>query len=215
MSSDQIPSWAADVASAILQMVLKKDPFTFFHCCRVGQAARKLGRALSLPEYELALLEYSGLFHDIGKVGLPDHLLLKPGRLTEAEFDQMKSHAEMSVEIIRPLTKDPFFRHLVPGVRYHHERFNGQGYPTGLVGEKIPFIARVLTVVDSVDAMMHARPYREAQNWDYVKNELVLYSGTQFDPRLVQVYLESVSKGLFENEHNQDEIVIPGILKAA
>ncbi|MEK6556356.1 MAG: HD domain-containing protein, partial [Bdellovibrionota bacterium] len=76
-----IPLWATDVAAALLQAVLKKDPFTFYHCCRVGRAARQMGLELNLPEYELALLEFSGLFHDIGKIGIPDSILLKPGRL--------------------------------------------------------------------------------------------------------------------------------------
>lgn len=215
MSSNTLPTWAPDAAGAILQTVLKKDPFTFFHCCRVGQASRKLGRLLQLPEYELALLEYSGLFHDIGKVGLPDNVLLKPGRLDNNEHELMKNHAEMSVEIIRPLTKEPFFRFLLPGIRFHHERFDGKGYPVGLIGEKIPLIARAIAVVDAVDAMMNTRPYRQAQSWDYVKKELIDYSGTQFDPRLVQIYLEAANNGLFHEHESADEIVVPRILKAA
>jgi HD-GYP domain-containing protein (c-di-GMP phosphodiesterase class II) len=194
---------------------LKKDPFTFYHCCRVGQAARKLGIALNLPEFELAVLEYSGLFHDIGKVGLPDSVLLKPGRLDEHEHGMMKNHAEMSVQIIRPLIKHPFFRFLVPGIRYHHERYDGKGYPMGMSGEKIPFIARALAVVDSVDAMTNTRPYRKALSWDYVKKELVDYSGTQFDPTMVQVYLKAVKEGLFDRDTAHEEIVVPIILRAA
>lgn len=215
MSGNEIPHWAPDVAAAILQTVLKKDPFTFFHCCRVGQAARKLGKVMQLPEFELAILEYSGLFHDIGKVGLSDGILLKPGRLDENEHQMMKNHAEMSVQILRPLTKHAFFRFLIPGVRYHHERFDGKGYPVGLSGEKIPLIARAVAVVDAVDAMMNTRPYRQALTWEYVQKELVDYSGTQFDPRLVQIYLEAANRGFFEEEHTQEEIVVPKILRAA
>ncbi len=215
MPSGKIPAWAPDVAAAILQTVLKKDPFTFFHCCRVGQNSRKLGHLLHLPEYELAILEYSGLFHDIGKVGLPDSVLLKPSRLDENEHAQMKNHAEMSVDIIRPLTKEPFFRFLIPGVRYHHERYDGKGYPHGLMGEKIPLMARAIAVIDSVDAMMNTRPYRQALTWDYVKKELVDYSGTQFDPRLAQVYLEAANQGFFHDAPARDEIVVPQILKIA
>jgi HD-GYP domain-containing protein (c-di-GMP phosphodiesterase class II) len=215
MSSNDIPTWAPEVATSILQTVLKKDPFTFFHCCRVGQAARKLGRVMNLPEFELAVLEYSGLFHDIGKVGLPDHVLLKPGRLSDEEHNQMKSHAEMSVEIIRPLTKHAFFRSLMPGVRYHHERFDGKGYPNGLMGEKIPMMARAVAIVDAVDAMMNTRPYRQALNWDYVKKELVDYSGTQFDPKLVQIYLAALNNGQIDDQAGHDEVVVPHILRAA
>jgi HD-GYP domain-containing protein (c-di-GMP phosphodiesterase class II) len=215
MSNESIPSWAAEATAAILQTVLKKDPFTFYHCCRVGQAARTFGEVMGFPEMDLAILEYSGLFHDIGKVGLPDSVLLKPGRLDEGEHQQMKNHAEMSVEIIRPLTKHTFFRHLVPGVRYHHERFDGKGYPIGLIGEKIPIMARTIAIVDAVDAMMNTRPYRQGLNWDYVKKELVDYSGTQFDPRLVQIYLEAANKGIFTTPQTEKEFIVPQILRVA
>lgn len=215
MSSDQLPIWAPDAASALLQTVLKKDPFTFYHCCRVGQAARRLGRAMNMPELELAIMEYTGLFHDIGKVGLPDHVLLKPGRLSEEEHNLMKSHAEMSVQIVRPLTKHAFFRFLIPGIRYHHERFDGKGYPVGLVGEKIPLMARAVAVVDAVDAMMNTRPYRQALSFDYAKKELLDYSGTQFDPNLVQLYLKAVNDGYFDNDKRTDEVVVPQILRVA
>lgn len=216
MSKENVPDWAADAAAAILQTVLKKDPFTFYHCCRVGQAARKLGQALHLPEFELAILEYGGLFHDVGKVGLPDSILLKPGRLDENENAMMKNHAEMSVQIIRPLTRHSFFRFVVPGVRFHHERFDGKGYPMALAGEKIPIHARAIAVVDAVDAMMNTRPYRQALDWDYVKKELVDYSGTQFDPHLVQVYLAAVASGFITQDgSDSSEVVVPTILRTA
>jgi HD-GYP domain-containing protein (c-di-GMP phosphodiesterase class II) len=217
MSHSEIPDWAADAAGSILQAVLKKDPFTFYHCCRVGEASRTLGKAMGLPEFELAILEYSGLFHDIGKIGVPDHILLKPGRLTEDEMKPMMNHAEMSVQMIRPLTRHAFFRFIVPGVRYHHERFDGKGYPIGLKGEKIPLIARMISVVDAVDAMMNTRPYRQGLSLDYVKNELVQYSGTQFDPNIVQVYLKALNEGHFETGKSNDDslLVVPKILRTA
>ena len=215
MSKEAIPAWAAEATAAILQAVLKKDPFTFYHCCRVGQAARRLGEVMGMPEFDLAILEYSGLFHDVGKVGLPDSVLLKPGRLDNKEHTQMKDHAEMSVDILRPLTKHAFFRYLVPGVRYHHERFDGKGYPIGLMGEKIPVTARMIAVVDAVDAMMNTRPYREAMTWDYVQSELIKHSGSQFDPRLAQIYLEAANKGLFEQPASEREVIVPAILRAA
>lgn len=213
--SQGIPSWAPDVASAILQSVLKKDPFTFYHCARVGSAARKMGEVMGLRPYDLAVLECSGLFHDVGKVGVPESILLKPARLSTDEVKIMMSHSEMSVEMMRPLTKHMFFRHVVPGVRYHHERFDGKGYPFGLEGEKIPLFARIVAIVDSVDAMMHTRPYREALDWDYVKKELVDYSGTQFDPKLAEIYLQSVEIFQDEDNNSADEVVIPAVLKAA
>jgi HD-GYP domain-containing protein (c-di-GMP phosphodiesterase class II) len=213
--SKEIPVWAPEVATSLLQSLLKKDPFTFFHCCRVGRAARKLGEAMGLREYELAVLEFSGLFHDIGKMGIPDGVLLKPDRLNEHEFAVMKDHAEMSVQIVRPLTKHEFFRHVVPGVRYHHERFDGKGYPIGVKGEQIPLFARIVMVVDAVDAMLNTRPYRQGLSWDYVKKELVDYQGTQFDPNIAQAFLASANQVVDEDSAAKDEIAVLQILKAA
>ncbi|MEK6555309.1 MAG: HD domain-containing phosphohydrolase, partial [Bdellovibrionota bacterium] len=155
---------------------------------------------------------------DIGKIGIPDSILLKPGRLDLHEVNIMKNHAEISVDIIRPLTKNTFFRHLVPGVRYHHERFDGVGYPIGLKAEKIPFYARIITVVDTVDAMLNTRPYRNALTMDHVKKELIEYSGTQFDPQLAQLYLASQPKWESDGQilaPNKDEVVIKDILRIA
>ena len=214
--SQEIPGWAPDVAAAILQSVLKKDPFTFYHCARVGRAARKMGEVMGLRPYDLAVLEYSGLFHDVGKVGVPESILLKPARLSKDEVKIMMSHSEMSVEMMRPLTKHPFFRHVVPGVRYHHERFDGKGYPFGLQGEKIPLFARIVGVVDSVDAMMNTRPYRDALTWDYVKKELVDYAGTQFDPKIAEIYLSAIDEFQnIEEKPGEEEVVVPTVLKAA
>lgn len=218
MGLDQkIPVWATDVAASILDAVKKKDPFTFYHCCRVGRAARLMGIEMGMPEYDLALLEFSGLLHDVGKIGVPDSILLKPARLTPEEVEIMKNHAEMSVSIIRPLTRDEFFRYLVPGIRFHHERFDGGGYPMALKGEKIPLFARIISVVDTVDAMLNTRPYRQALTMEHVKQELVEHSGTQFDPKLVQLYL-AASPRWFEDGGMQEgvrEVVVSDILKAA
>jgi HD-GYP domain-containing protein (c-di-GMP phosphodiesterase class II) len=117
--------------------------------------------------------------------------------------------------MIRPLTKHSFFRHVVPGVRFHHERYDGHGYPVGLKGEQIPLFARVVMVVDAVDAMINTRPYRQALSWDYVKKELVDYQGTQFDPKLAQIYLSSIDLMEDQETGSKEEIVVPLVLKAA
>lgn len=217
MSSDSsvFPAWAPEMAEVLLQAVLKKDPFTFYHCCRVGRAARKLGEIMGLREYDLAVLEFSGLFHDIGKIGVPDNILLKPGRLDVEEVKIMKNHAEMSVEMIRPLAKHSFFRHVIPGVRFHHEQFGGSGYPLSLEGEKIPAFARIIAVVDSVDAMTHTRPYRQALGMDHVKKELVDFSGTQFDPKVAQAFLASLDQMENPDATAKEEIIIPKVLRVA
>lgn len=213
MSWDDIPSWANDVTNSILQTVKKKDPFTFYHCCRVGKGSRKLAKAMGLNEFEQAVLEFSGLFHDIGKVGIPDDILLKPTRLTSDEIDIMKAHPIKSAEIIAPLSHIPFFRFLLPGVRYHHEKIDGSGYPFNLSGERIPLPARVIAVVDTYDAMTNKRPYREAMPVDRVLRELLDYSGTQFDANIVKIFLEAMP--YFQEEDESDDVVISHVLKAA
>lgn len=217
MAWDDIPEWATQVASSILQTVKEKDPHTFYHCCRVGRASRQLAKAAGLNEFEQAVLEYSGLFHDVGKVGIPDNILLKPGRLEQTEIDQMKSHPVKSAAIIDPLTFNAFFRFLLPGIRYHHEKIDGTGYPFGLVGERIPLPARLVAVVDTFDAMTNVRPYRKPLPRDKVINELKLFSGTQFDANLVKVFLEYLPflEKLDQNKVDQEEMVVAKIIKAA
>ncbi len=217
MAWDDIPEWAKDIAQSILLSVKAKDEFTFYHCCRVGRASRRLGKAMGLNEFDQSVLEFSGLFHDIGKVGVPDNILLKPGRLTGEEITVMKSHPELSAQIIEPLTHIPFFKFLMPGIRYHHEKFDGSGYPIGLAGEKIPLPARVIAVVDTVDAMANARPYRQALPMDKILRELQDYSGTQFDGNIVKIYLEARVQWEKEKEEEvqKNEIVVAKIIKAA
>ncbi|MCB0362388.1 MAG: HD-GYP domain-containing protein [Bdellovibrionales bacterium] len=213
MAWDDIPEWANDVTNSILQTVKKKDPFTFYHCCRVGIGSRKLAKAMGLNEFEQTVLEFSGLFHDIGKVGIPDDILLKPGKLTAEEVDIMKVHPIKSAEIIDPLSHIPFFRFLLPGIRYHHERIDGNGYPFNLIGERIPLPARVIAVVDSFDAMTNRRPYREPLSESKVIKELVDYSGSQFDANIVKVFLEALPH--FRDEQAPEDLVTTQLLKAA
>lgn len=194
----KIPSWVDLVAEAILKSVDLKDPFTGDHCRRVGEGSYRLARIMGLTEHEQTVIYYSGVFHDIGKMGIPDSVLLKPGKLTKEEFDIMRNHAEMSVEILKPFTKDMFFRSLIPGVRYHHEKFDGSGYPHHMKGEDIPLSARVIAVVDTYDAMSNARPYRQPLDEAVVLKELHDYAGRQFDPKIVEVFLKNLDewKGL-------------------
>jgi HD-GYP domain-containing protein (c-di-GMP phosphodiesterase class II) len=210
---DDIPDWSSTVADALLQTVKMKDPFTFYHCCRVGRAARRLAQAAGLNEYDQHRLEFSGLFHDVGKVGIPDNILLKPGSLTSQEFETMKSHALKSAEIIEPLNHIAFFKSLLPGIRSHHERIDGRGYPYNLEGDKIPLTARIITIVDTVDAMMHTRPYRKGLSFDIVKQELQEFSGSQFDAQLVKIYLDAIRFWKADQEADKEEMVIGQILK--
>ncbi len=216
MSWDDVPTWANSVAESLLTAVRQKDEFTFSHCLRVGRAARRLALAMGLNEFEQAVLEFSGLFHDIGKVGVPESVLLKPGKLDPSEVELMKAHANHSAKILEPFSQTPFFRFLLPGVRYHHERIDGVGYPFGLSGERIPLPARILAVVDTVDAMSFNRPYRTALPKERVLQELKDHSGSQFDAHIVKIYLDSLP--FVEKNPNQgveEELVIQQLFKAS
>lgn len=190
-----IPNWAYDSTRAILEALKAVDPSTYAHCCRVGEMARKLARDAGLNEYEQKMAEFAGLLHDVGKMGVDSRIVHKPGKLDEREQALMRDHAVMSEMIVRPLAiNNSFFSELLPGVRGHHERIDGEGYPDKLLGEAIPLIARVILVVDTFDAMSQDRAYRKGLPVDVVYNELIRCSGTQFDPQLVTVFLEAHKK---------------------
>lgn len=215
MAWDDIPDWSLDVARQMLDLVNEKDPFTFHHCCRVGRNSRKLAKALSLNEFEQAILEYGGLFHDIGKVEIPTEILTKPGRLDRNEIEIIKEHPEMSVKMIQHLDHVAFFRFMIPGVRYHHEKIDGTGYPNAMRGDKVPLFARVIAVVDSYDAMTNARPYRNALGEEKAIKELKDFSGSQFDTHIVKSFLEILPSINKTEVAEADEVVISRLIKAA
>lgn len=152
--------------------------------------SRLLAEAAGLSEHDCRVIEYAGLFHDIGKVGVPDEILMKPAKLTDAEYEVMKSHPLLSVEMLTPISEVEFFAKTLPGVRHHHERYDGRGYPVGLMGEKIPLASRVILVVDTFDAMTWSRPYRKGLPTAVAYKELKEFAGRQFDPRMVEVFLK-------------------------
>ncbi len=217
MAWDDIPDWSLEVAEQLLAEVKEKDPFTFFHCCRVGRRSRKLAKALGLNEFEQSVIEYAGLFHDIGKAKIPTEILTKPGRLDSKEIEIIKSHPELSAEMIKHLAHVPFFRFMLPGVRYHHEKIEGTGYPNALKGDSIPLFARIIAVVDSFDAMTHARPYRNPLPEEKAIKELKDFSGRQFDAKLVNYFLELIPHLKKEDEKNahEEEVVVGHLIKKA
>jgi putative nucleotidyltransferase with HDIG domain len=183
-----IPDWSVEVAQNIMAKVKLKDVETFDHCVRVSRMAKLLARAVGLDEFDARIVEYAGLFHDIGKVGIPDEILLKPAKLTEEEYLVMKSHPVLSVKILEPVAHLDFFGKVLPGVRNHHERFDGRGYPDGVKGEDIPLASRIILVVDTFDAMTWSRPYRRGLSAEVACKELVDFAGRQFDPKLVEIF---------------------------
>lgn len=215
MAWDDIPDWALNTARELLAEVKAKDEFTFHHCCRVGRQSRRLAKAMGLNDFEQAILEYAGLFHDIGKARIPTEVLTKPGRLNKEEIEIIKAHPTLSAEMIKHLDHVPFFRFMLPGIKYHHERIDGGGYPHALRGDAIPLFARVIAVVDSYDAMTNARPYRNPLAPEKAVQELKDFSGTQFDYHLVQAYLELLPVQADPESVEREEVVVAHILKSA
>ena len=186
-----IPKWAELVSNALLQSLRERDPYTYGHCLRVARNAKLLAQAAGLSEEQQRIIEFSSMFHDLGKIGIPDRVLLKPGHLNEEESVIMREHPIKSVEIIEPLTSVPIFKAMIPGIRHHHERVDGTGYPDGVKGDQVPLEARVILIADTFDAMTTTRPYRKGLPEDYAYRELHRFSGRQFDPQLVQVFLKA------------------------
>lgn len=163
-----------------------RDFFTAGHSHRVSEVAVDIGRALDLNESEIEMLEWAGTLHDIGKIGVPDAVLMKPGRLTDAEMEIIRAHPVLGALIVRPIK---MLSPEVPLIRHHHEWFNGTGYPDKLAGEEIPFLSRVLAVADSFDAMTSQRPYRmKPMTPAEAVAELRKGCGTQFDPQMVAAF---------------------------
>ncbi len=186
-----VPSSAYEMAKTLLQSLKIVDPLTFYHCCRVGEYSRKLARDAGLEDYEQKVAEFAGLFHDVGKIGIPQVVLHKPSKLDPDEFDLVKKHAEISEQIVQVLSEDPFFKALLPPIRGHHERIDGSGYPDGLAGDQVPLVARVILVVDTYDAMTQSRSYRKGLTPEIAYAELNKFSGQQFDAQLVKIFLQA------------------------
>jgi HD domain-containing protein len=173
------------LARSLTAAIDAKDSYTFGHSERVARIAVELGRQLGLQEEELSDVFLAGLLHDIGKIGVRDAVLRKTDPLTPEEFDHIKQHVTIGDSILKDLH---LIRHLLPGVRNHHERYDGRGYPDGLAGDAIPLLARILAVADSFDAMTTNRPYRAALPLARVEQILGEGAGTQWDRRVIEAF---------------------------
>ena len=164
-----------------------KDTYTRGHSDRVSSYSVILGEKLGLSEQDINTLRIGGLFHDIGKIGVPDSILLKDSRLTDDEYSEIKNHPSIGAHILSNAT---IFKDIIPIVKHHHERYDGNGYPGRLKGEEIPYLARIAAVADAFDAMTSKRTYRNSLSLDIVKEEIEKNKGTQFDPNLADVFLD-------------------------
>lgn len=184
-----VPQDLLKKVNEILNELKQFDIVTYNHCVRVSHLSRFLAEAAELTEYEKLQAQFAGLLHDVGKMKIPLDVLHQPRKLTDEEYKQVKNHAVYSAELLEPLEHSHFFREVQLAVLHHHERLDGKGYPFGLEGEQIPYISRVILIVDTVDAMTQDRPYRKGLPLEVVYQELEKHAGTQFDPHLVKVFL--------------------------
>src|SRR5258708_3626642 len=180
---------AEQVIFSLAAAVEAKDPFTERHTQRVAETARHVGRRLGLSEFALDALYRGGIIHDIGKIGVPDSILLKPGPLNEVETARMREHVAIGEAILRPLQSAAS---LLPIIRHHHERYDGRGYPDGLRGREIPRLARIVSICDAFDALVNDRPYPPRLTTDAAVNVLRSGAGTQWDPEMVEVLTSEV-----------------------
>ncbi|MFR2533864.1 MAG: HD-GYP domain-containing protein [Clostridia bacterium] len=164
-----------------------KDPYTRGHSDRVSAYSVLIGEKLELQEEEIKTLRIGGLFHDIGKIGIPDSILLKEAKLSDDEYSQIKNHPAIGAHILNNAT---IFQDILPIVMHHHERYDGNGYPGKLKGEAIPYLARITAVADTFDAMTSKRTYRDALPLQTVISEIERCSGSQFDPAIASVFLD-------------------------
>jgi putative nucleotidyltransferase with HDIG domain len=184
------------VLSSLAHAMETRDRGTYGHSRRVSHNSELIAAALGLDPEERDNLKAAALLHDIGKIGTSDFILGKKGALTEEEKKIVRGHPQQGVEILRPLAGA--FKQLgsiLPAILHHHENFDGSGYPSGLAGEAIPLLARIITVADTYDAILSDRPYRCSQGHDQAMAELVHCAGSQFDPKIVDVYVKKAADG--------------------
>ncbi|MGC8718879.1 MAG: HD-GYP domain-containing protein, partial [Thermodesulforhabdaceae bacterium] len=187
------------ILRSLVNALEAKDIYTGKHSERVTFVADYLARTMGRPMEELDAINTIGYLHDIGKIGIPDHILNKPGRLSTDEFELIKSHPTIGENIVKELGLSEIERSII---RHHHERWDGKGYPDGIGGEDIPFITRIVTVADAYDAMTTNRPYRKALDKDTVRNEFLRNKGIQFDPQVVEAMFDVFEKLPHEDDNN-------------
>jgi HD-GYP domain-containing protein (c-di-GMP phosphodiesterase class II) len=183
---EQVSALRTSVICAFNQLLDLKDLNTGVHSTRLAEWGMRVGQELGLEEPELQNLEIAALLHDIGKVGIPDAILRKPGKLEADEYALMKKHPEYGWAVLRML---PGFERAALDILHHHESFDGKGYPAGLKESEIPIVSRIVSVIDAFDAMVSSRPYRKGLPFEEAVRRLILASGTQFDPVVVQCFL--------------------------
>lgn len=190
-SNRKITNLTTQVMMALVSAIDAKDAYTNGHSLRVAEYSRELARRMGKSTQEMNDIYYIGLLHDIGKIGIPDRIINKPGRLTEEEYQLVKDHPIIGAEILENISEMPG---ISIGAHWHHEKYNGTGYPDGLAGEEIPEVARIIGVADAYDTMTSKRSYRDILPQTVVKNEILKGKGTQFDPVIAGYMLQMIDE---------------------
>lgn len=180
---------------SFVRVLEARDVYQMGHSKDVMEFSDIIAEDLSVSEDEREVLSNAALIHDIGKIGVPDSILLKPGPLTDDEYSIIKRHPEMGREIISPCIED---NRILEAILYHHERYDGEGFPEGISGKEIPIFARIIAVADSISAMLSARPYRASLGKEFTINELIDNSGTQFDPEISDIAVNVLKEDKIE-----------------
>ena len=205
---------SADSSQALINFfedeVDKKDHYTKCHCNRVSEYCVLIGKKLGLPQEDLDKLRIGGLFHDIGKIGIPDNILKKESKLTNEEYDEIQTHTSLGVDI---LTRNKVFKEIIPIVEYHHEKYDGNGYPFKLKGDEIPMEARVVGVADIFSALVEKRVYKDK----FCKEQVVsilseLSKNNKIDSAIVNVVIENYDYLVQQMEENAEELNM-GVMK--
>ena len=194
---EQLEKSYLETIEILRNTVEARDIYTRGHSDRVSAYAVLLGKKLNLSEDDLKELKIGGLFHDIGKIGIPDYILLKTDKLSNDEYSEIKNHPAIGTHI---LSNASIFANVLPIIKHHHERYDGNGYPAKLKGEEIPYLARITSVADSFDAMTSRRSYRDKLPIEFVKNEFIKGKGSQFDPNIVDAFL-----AILDNHYDEIE----------
>ena len=179
-------------AESLANAIDAKDRYTHGHSTRVASISRQIAERAGLPEEECRKIYFSALLHDVGKIGVPDVIINKEGKLTDEEFEHIRQHPILGYQILSSIKQSP---ELSVGAHYHHERYDGKGYPDGLKGEEIPETARIIAVADAYDAMTSSRSYRKELSYEKTKEELRKGMSTQFDPKYAQIMLDIIEEG--------------------
>ncbi|MGL5675101.1 MAG: HD domain-containing phosphohydrolase, partial [Cellulosilyticaceae bacterium] len=191
----QLKITLVDSIKTLATAIDAKDKYTIGHCQRVAQYAKWIGKDLGMEYEEIEDLEFAAILHDVGKIGISDAILNKADHLTDEEYELIKTHPVLGAAILQEITT--LKRNIVEGAKYHHERYDGTGYCEGLKGEEIPLFARIIAIADAYDAMVGERIYREGYSVERAIRELKIGAQKQFDPKLVEVFIQRLEKNAF------------------